>query len=55
MACCDEAYSVHEMYIGPSQTSVMEFLCENSYWLLLAVKGYHRCKTSHCHKVAVNV
>ena len=55
MACCDEAYSVHEMYIGPSQTSVMEFLCENSYWLLSAVKGYHRCKTVHCHKVAVNV
>ena len=55
MACCDEAYSVHEMFIGPSQTSVMEFLCENSYWLLLAVKDYLRCKTVPYHKVALNV
>ena len=55
MACFDEAYSVHEMFIGPSQTSVMEFLCENSYWLLLAVKDYLRCKTVPCHKVALNV
>ena len=55
MACCDEAYSVHEMFIGPSQTSVMEFLCENSYWLLLTVKDYLRCKTVPCHKVALNV